>query len=224
MTLPVDPQLYGAFLAIMAVLALTPGPAVLYAVATGARGGKRAALAGVAGMNTAMLVWFSGAALGLGAMTAAHPGVFRWLTAAGALYVAWLGLQSLATARAAASLHDLPHGEIAPDPARGRALRPRGSAFGGGFAVQMANPKVLLFFTAILPPFLDPARPAAPQLVLFAMGVIGLDIVFLSAYGLGGAALSEQLSRPRFRRRFSAFAGLLLLTVAVLILLRLRGA
>jgi threonine/homoserine/homoserine lactone efflux protein len=219
MILPVDPKLYAAFLGVMIVLALTPGPAVLYAVATGARSGKRAALAGVAGMNTAMLVWFTGAALGLGAVVAAFPGVFRWLTVAGAFYVAWLGLQSLAQARAAAPTHDRPDGAPAPAP----ALHPRGSAFGGGFAVQIANPKVLLFFTAILPPFLDPARPLAPQLVLFALGTIALDVFFMSAYGLGGAALSERMSRPRFQRGFSAFVGLLLLTVAVLVLLRLRG-
>jgi len=75
MILPVDPHRYAAFLGVMTVLAMTRGPAVLYAVATGARRGKRAALAGVAGMNTAMLVWFAGAALGLGALIAAYPGV-----------------------------------------------------------------------------------------------------------------------------------------------------
>lgn len=214
MTLPVDPKLYGAFLGLMVVFAMTPGPAVLYAVATGARSGKRAALAGVAGMNTAMLVWFTGAALGLGAVMAAYPGLFRWLTVAGALYVAWLGLQSLMQVRAASPVTSTPGGQ---------APAPRGSAFGGGFAVQIANPKVLIFFTAFLPPFLDPGRPVAPQLVLFALGTIGADVLFMSAYGLGGAALSDRMSRPRFRRAFSAFVGLLLLAVAVLILLRLRS-
>ena len=89
--------------------------------------------------------------------------------------------------------------------------------------MQIANPKVLLFFTAILPPFLDPERPIAPQLVLFALGTVGMDVLFMSAYGLGGAALSERLSRPRFQKRFSLFVGLLLMTVATLVLLRLRG-
>ena len=214
MILPVDPQRYGTFLAVMFVMALTPGPAVLYAVATGARSGKRAALAGVAGMNSAMLVWFAGAALGLGALIATYPGVFRWLTIAGALYVAWLGLQSLLEARAASPVTSTLRNDVPV---------PRGTAFGGGFAVQIANPKVLLFFSAILPPFLDPARPLAPQLVLFGMGTIGMDVLFMSIYGLGGAALSARMSQPRFRRGFSVFVGLLLLTIAALILLRLRS-
>ncbi|MDP8916145.1 MAG: LysE family translocator [Pseudomonadota bacterium] len=214
MILPVDPQRYAAFLGLMTVLAMTPGPAVLYAVATGARSGKRAALAGVAGMNSALLVWFGGAALGLGALITAYPGVFRWAAVTGALYVAWLGAQSLLQARAVSPLASTPHDQI---PA------PRGSAFGGGFAVQIANPKVLIFFSAILPPFLDPDRPLAPQLLLFGLGTIGMDALFISAYGLGGAALAERMSRPRFRRGFSIFAGLLLLTAAVLSLVRLRS-
>ena len=73
MTLPVDPHKYLTFLGVMALLAMTPGPANLFAVATGVRDGKAAALMGVVGMNAASLVWFCGAALGLGAVVAAFP-------------------------------------------------------------------------------------------------------------------------------------------------------
>src|SRR3712207_2658565 len=95
MTLPVDPKLYLAFLGVMTVLAFTPGPANLFAVATGMQRGKRAALAGVAGMNIGTAVWFAAAALGLSGLIAAYPGVFRWLAIGGGVYVAWLGVQSL---------------------------------------------------------------------------------------------------------------------------------
>lgn len=215
MPLPVDPKLYLLFLGTMAVLALTPGPAVLYAIAQGVERGWRAVLAGVAGINTAMVVWFTGAALGLSAVFAAHPGVFRWLTLAGAVYVAWLGVSAIRDALkarpetpSADSSHDRP--------------RPLGrSAFAGGFAVQIANPKVLLFFTAVLPPFIDPERAVAPQLVLFALGTLTLDVAFMTAYGLGGAALTSRMQRPGFRRGFGLFVGALLLIVAALILGRL---
>ncbi len=215
MTLPVDPKLYGAFLIAMTVMAMTPGPAVLYAVAQGVERGKRAVLQGVAGINIAMIVWFTGAALGLSALFAAYPGVFRWLSVAGAGYVAWLGVQSI-------------RGALKPQPdqpsvagSHGAPKRRLGSPFAGGFAVQIANPKVLLFFTAVLPPFIDAEREVAPQLLLFAAGTLGLDIVFMTAYGLGGAALTSQMQRPAFRRGVGLFVGALLLTVAALILVRL---
>lgn len=86
--------------------------------------------------------------------------------------------------------------------------------------MQIANPKALLFFTAVLPPFIDTSRPLAAQLAMFAAATIGMDVVSMSAYGLGGAALSARMSRPGFRRGFSLAVGLLLIATAGLILAR----
>lgn len=210
-TLPVDPHLYLVFLGVMAVMAVTPGPANLFSIATGMERGKKAVLIAVAGMNLATLVWFGAAALGLGALVTAFPEVFRWIAIAGALYVAWLGLSSIQGAlRPAAS-------DVSTE-GRTQLRRP---AFVDGFLVQIANPKAVLFFTAVLPPFLDIDRPAAPQLALFAAAVIGMDVVTMSAYGLGGAVLARRMSEPRFRRGFGVFVGALLLIAAVLIVSRL---
>jgi threonine/homoserine/homoserine lactone efflux protein len=207
--LPVDPQLYLTFLGVMAVMAVTPGPANLFSVANGVQRGPAGALAGVAGMNAATLVWFGAAALGLGALVVAFPQVFRLISIAGALYVAWLGVNALRGAfRTAADPH-------APTIRLGR------SALLDGFMVQIANPKAVLFFTAVLPPFLDVSRPAAPQLALFALATIGMDVLSMSAYGLGGAALARRMSEPRFRRAFAFVTGGLLLAASVLIVSRL---
>lgn len=212
MVLPVDPHLYGVFLGVMAVMAVTPGPANLFSVATGIERGRRAVLAAVVGMNVATLVWFGAAALGLGALVTAYPEAFRWIAIAGALYVAWLGLQSIGKALKPPDASDA---EARP------AVQARRPAFWDGFLVQISNPKAVLFFTAVLPPFLDVSRPAVPQLALFAAAVIGMDVITMSAYGLGGAALSRRMSEPRFARGFALFVGILLLTAAALIVSRL---
>jgi threonine/homoserine/homoserine lactone efflux protein len=94
------------------------------------------------------------------------------------------------------------------------------SAFADGFMVQIANPKILLFFSGVLPPFLDIARPLAPQLVMFACATIGMDLISMSSYGLGGAALSSRMNEPGFRRGFAVLVGVLLITAAVLIVSR----
>ncbi len=207
--LPVDPHLYATFLGVMAVMAITPGPANVFSVANGVQRGPAGALLGVVGMNAATLVWFGAAALGLGALVVAFPQVFRLISIGGALYVGWLGVQALRGAFATAAD---PH---APAVKMGR------SAIVDGFMVQIANPKAVLFFTAVLPPFLDVNRPAAPQLALFAVATIGMDVLSMSAYGLGGAALARRMSEPRFRRGFALLTGALLLAAAVLILSRL---
>ncbi len=205
--LPVAASTYGLFLVVMAALAITPGPANLFAIATGVAQGPTAALLGVLGMNVATMVWFLGAALGLSALVAAFPTQFFWLSIAGGLYVAWLGLQAVAAAFANNS-------EATPS----SAAKP-GHAFWRGFAVQITNPKALLFFTAILPPFLDPSRPTAGQLAAFAAGALALDGVAMSAYALGGAALAARMQQRRFRAGFNLFVGALLLGAAALILL-----
>lgn len=209
--LPVDPHLYLVFLGVMAVMAVTPGPANLFAIATGMERGKKAVLIAVAGMNLATLVWFGAAALGLAALVTAFPEVFRWIAIVGALYVAWLGVSSIRSA----------FGPSTNDVSTEGRTHLRRPAFVDGFLVQIANPKAVLFFTAVLPPFLDIDRPAAPQLALFAAAVIGMDVLTMSAYGLGGAVLARRMSEPRFRRGFGVFVGSLLLIAAVLIVLRL---
>lgn len=207
--LPVDPHLYSTFLGVMAVMAVTPGPANLFAVATGVEKGRASALVGVLGMNAATLVWFAAAALGLGALVKAFPGAFKIVAVLGALYVAWLGIKALRGAFSTAGQPD--HVVVR----RGR------SALVDGFAVQIANPKAILFFTAVLPPFVDVNRPVAPQMALFAVAAIGMDMLSMSAYALSGAALSRRMQQPRFRQGFGVFVGLLLMTAAVLIVARL---
>lgn len=207
--LPVDPHLYLTFLGVMAVMAVTPGPANLFSVANGVQRGPAGALAGVVGMNAATLVWFGAAALGLGALVTAFPEAFRLISIGGALYVAWLGINALRGAfRTAADPH-------------ASTIRLGRSALIDGFMVQIANPKAVLFFTAVLPPFMDVTRPAAPQLALFALATIGMDVLSMSAYGLGGAALARRMSQPRFRRGFALVTGVLLLAASVLIITRL---
>lgn len=207
--LPVDPHLYSTFLGVMAVMAVTPGPANLFAVATGMEKGRASALVGVLGMNAATLVWFGAAALGLAALVKAFPAAFKVIAVLGAVYVAWLGIKAVRGAFATAAQPD--HVVIR----KGR------SAFVDGFAVQIANPKAILFFTAVLPPFVDVSRPVAPRLALFALAAIGMDMVSMSTYALSGAALSRRMQQPRFRRGFGLVVGLLLMTAAVLIVLRL---
>jgi threonine/homoserine/homoserine lactone efflux protein len=172
--------------------------------------GKGAALLGVVGMNTATLVWFACSALGLGALIIAFPKAFHVLALAGAAYLVWLGIKSILSGLKAGDGEGGVH----------RQFQMGRSAFRDGFAVQIANPKILLFFTAVLPPFIDVDRPLVPQLIMFAAATIGMDLVSMSTYGLGGAALSSRMNEPGFRRGFAVMVGLLLITAAGLIVSR----
>jgi threonine/homoserine/homoserine lactone efflux protein len=189
-------------------MAITPGPANLFAIATGMEKGKGAALLGVVGMNCATLIWFLGSALGLGALIIAFPKAFHVLALGGAAYLVWLGLKSIW-----AGIRNTENHATA-------TVKAGRSAFLDGFTVQIANPKALLFFTAVLPPFIDVGRPLVPQLLMFACATIGMDLISMSAYGLGGAALSTRMNEPAFRRGFAFLVGVLLICAAILIVSR----
>jgi len=192
----------------MAIMAASPGPSNLFAVANGMSRGRRAVLLGVLGMNAATLLWYLAAALGLGALAKAYPQAVRILIAVCALYLIWLALSALRSGFGAQG--GMGHAKVHPER----------SALRDGFMVQVANPKILLFFGGVLPPFLDFARPLAPQFLMFAAATVTLDVISNISYGLGGAALAARMERPGFRRGFSVTVATVFLAAALLILTR----
>ena len=100
-------------------------------------------------------------------------------------------------------------------------IDPGRSAYWDSFLVQIANPKILLFFGAVLPPFLDFKKPLLPQFLLFAAATVVLDVIATTAYGFGGAALSRRMGEPRFRQGFGIAVAVVLLAAAGLIISRL---
>jgi threonine/homoserine/homoserine lactone efflux protein len=142
---------------------------------------------------------------------AAAPWLFTVLAWGGVAYLVWLGGGKLrAGLRGRAGF------------AEGGHVRPGRAAFADGLAVQIANPKMVLFFSSILPPFLDVRRPLPPQLLVLAAAAVVIDAVGLGGYGLGGAALADRLRSPAGARAFAVVSGLLLLGAAALIALTRR--
>jgi len=206
---PVSADKYGGFLAVMAAVAMMPGPAILFAVAVGMKHGTRGAVLAMLGMNLAGLLWFIASALGLVVVATTAPWIFKIAGWLGVLYIAWLGLDAV-------------RGALRSETPPPRAMKTVGpSVFRDGFIVQMTNPKALLFFTAVLPPFVDVDHPIWPQMTAFAGAALALDGFFMVAYGLLGAVFAHKMHEPKFRRGFSLFVGSILLLVALLMATRL---
>ena len=211
-SLPVDPGKYSAFLIAMAFLAVSPGPANLFCIRTGLAGSRVRVFFGVTGTNAASLVWFTASALGLGAVMTAFPMAFHALAILGSLYVGWLGLQTFLKAQT------LEAEVLDARSAVPTVLQSHIETLREGFMVQLLNPKVLLFFTAILPPFLDTSRPVPAQMMVFAATAIGMDVLSMSTYGFLAVSLSRALRDPRNKQRFDMGAGAILMLISVIIL------
>jgi threonine/homoserine/homoserine lactone efflux protein len=209
MTWPVSAEKYLAFLTVMLAMSVMPGPAILFSVAAGISRGTTGVLLATLGMNLAALLWFVASARGLLIVAATIPWIFRIAGWIGVVYIAWMGIDAL-------------RGAMKSEAAPPRAMKAPGlSVFRDGFVVQATNPKALLFFTAILPPFVEIGRPVLPQLGAFALALFAMDFFFMIGYGLLGAAFAHKMDEPRFRRGFGIFVGTLLLIVALLMAGRL---
>jgi threonine/homoserine/homoserine lactone efflux protein len=167
-----------AFALVAAVTIATPGPTVLLALHNGARHGWRAAGWGIAGAVLSDLLLVAAAGLGLGALLAASELAFSTVKWLGVVYLAWLGLALLRAQPAAAQ----PVGLVpAAAPPQARAL------FVKSLLVALGNPKGLLFFSALLPQFIQPAAPQLPQYLLLAAVFAGIDTLVMAGYALLGA-------------------------------------
>ncbi|MBB5048404.1 threonine/homoserine/homoserine lactone efflux protein [Rhodopseudomonas rhenobacensis] len=146
-------QVYLAFVAACVGLALLPGPMVTLVIANGLRHGTRPALTNVAGAQLGFTIVIGIVAVGLTSLMATMGYWFDWVRLAGAAYLIWLGI-ALIRAPAHALEADTP-----PPP-------PRGGFFLQGLLVLLSNPKVLVFFGAFIPQFVDMEKDHFPQVAL----------------------------------------------------------
>jgi threonine/homoserine/homoserine lactone efflux protein len=183
-TLLTLPQLAG-FLAAAILVTLAPGPDNLMVLSLGMARGRRAGVAFGLGCALGCLNHTLLAALGVSALLAASPAAFTALKVAGGLYLVWLGVQAIRNARPVA----------APAAARTRE-ESAGRLFVKGLVANAINPKVILFFLAFLPQFVDAGRGRAGwQIAQLGVVFTGVAVVVFGAIGWFAGSIGERLAR-----------------------------
>ena len=157
-----------AFTATAFVLIAVPGPSVLFVVTRSVTLGRRAGLATVLGNALGVYVQITAVAFGLGALVAGSIEVYTAVKLVGGAYLVLLGVQAIRHRSAlAAALH------APPAPRTGRRV------LADAFLVGIANPKVIVFFAAVLPQFVDRSAGAVP-LQMLLLGAIFFAIALVS--------------------------------------------
>jgi len=192
---------YGAFLAFAIVLVLVPGPDFAVVTKNTLAAGRRRGGWASAGVACSNAVQGTAAAAGIGAMIVRMQPLFEAVKWAGAGYLVYLGVQSLRSAA---------RGQYAPlDIGDGQ---PSGALVGWrqGFLSNITNPKVLVFYLAVLPQFL-PAGAGVAVLLAFALSHAVLSLGYLLLLTVALQRARRILERRRVRRALDATTGAVLL-------------
>lgn len=194
------------FIAAILVFQMIPGPGSLTILRATAQHGRKAGFASVAGILCGGLFCMLAAASGLEAVFRGQPEALAVLQAAGSAYLAWLGWRLLATRGAAHTTQSA-----------GPPSTPR--LFGQAFVVSLSNPKVLLFYFALLPLFFR-APITLASLAIMVVSVSGISLLYQTGLVLAGKAAAHRLARlPGVRQAAERLAGALLVGLAVKLML-----
>lgn len=192
----IDHAVLPAYLATVLLITIAPGPDNTYIVAAAAARGSRAGVLSAAGMAIGMTVHVTAAALGLSLLLRSIPAALTGVRVAGAIYLGWLAVSTLRSARRAGIT--------------ARAAPPDRQVLGRALLTNLTNPKIILFFAAFLPQFTRPGHGPVP-VQLLTLGLIFLVVGFGcdSIVGLCAGRLSAILARgTRAATRLNVVAGL----------------
>jgi len=203
--LPDWPQ-FGLFFAAALILAITPGPGVFYILATSIAQGPRAGVLSACGIAAGTLVHIFLAVSGLSFLIASSGLAFSSVKYLGVAYLVYLGIQTLCGRDTS--------GEKLKEVSQKPLLR----VFTRAASVNILNPKVGLFFVALLPQFVDPAR-GSPALQFLLLGILLACLAFVTdtLYALAAGKVGERLGNPKSPSAWRRWlAGITYLTLGVL--------
>ncbi len=203
--MPVDPELYAAFVIAAAALVLMPGPIVTLVIANSLKHGVRTGVLTSVGANTGTALLITAGGFGLTGMLAAAGGLFEWIRWAGVAYLIWLGVREWRTALKPAIESD---GFLPAD------KKPKG-VFWHGFLVAVTNPKTIFFFVAFFPQFIDPSRPSVPQVALLSVTFVIIALFLDGSYALMAGRLRGLLVGAKRVRIRHGITGTLLICTGI---------
>jgi threonine/homoserine/homoserine lactone efflux protein len=193
-----------AFLGVAALVIMTPGPDTAVTIRSTLVGGRRAGVMTAFGVVTGQACWTVAASAGITALLIASEPAFLAVKYAGAAYLLYLGLASLA-----AAIRGTEPAERTGVPAMART-----TAYRQGVLSDLSNPKMAAFFTSLLPQF----GTSFATMAAFGLLFCALTWLWLALYATALARLRHVLRRAAVRRAIEAVTG------AVLVALGLRVA
>jgi threonine/homoserine/homoserine lactone efflux protein len=201
---------YWLFIATAVLLIITPGQDTFFILGRSLSGGRPAGIAAALGVSAGTVIHTVAAALGLSALLATSPYAFTAVKFAGAAYLLYIGLRALLT-----RARDLPGGD--PRDAGEGGTNRQWSAFRQGVLTNLLNPKVALFFLALMPQFIE-AGSANKVGAFLALGLtfVTLGVTWCVLLAVAAAKLrSAFLRRPSMANVLNKVAGAMFIALGL---------
>jgi threonine/homoserine/homoserine lactone efflux protein len=195
-----------SFLLVVVLGAMSPGPDFVVVTRSALAGGRRAGMAAGIGIALGVFAWVVAIALGVAAVLTASAVAFTVVKLAGAAYLVVLGVKAWLAVRRG-EYRDL--GEAAGAP----PLK-AGAAFRQGLVTNLLNPKVAVYFLALLPQFLPADGSTLQTLELAAIATAGTVVWFVTLAVVVGA-LKKFFGNGRVRRGLDAVLGTVLVALGL---------
>lgn len=192
------------YVATIFVVCAIPGPNMLLMMTHGARYGMRQTTATMAGCLLSLIMMLAVSVAGLGVLLQAWPTMFNALRLLGAAYLIWLGVKAwrAPASEAAAAQVDAGVGD-----APGKRAPSRGALMRNGFLVGGSNPKAILFSAALLPQFIDAARPTLPQFAILVATTAVMEVSWYVVYAGCGMQIGVKLKSSSVAKAFNRLTG-----------------
>lgn len=203
-----------AFAVVAALMTMLPGADTFLVVRNSLRGGRRDGFLTVGGICSGLFAHALLSALGLSVIFAHSAAAFTAVKIAGACYLAWLGIQSIRS-----GLRGMPDGM--PDQAAAGGAPPIRS-FSEGFLTNLLNPKVVVFYLALLPQFINPGDPVLAKSLLLAAIHFVEGILWLGFVAWAVDRSRQFFLRPALRRGMDALCGTILIALGLRLALEPR--
>jgi RhtB (resistance to homoserine/threonine) family protein len=201
-----DPQVL-AFALVAALLTISPGADTFLVVRNALRGGRRDGILTAAGIAGGLYFHAILSAVGVSAVLAHSAAAFLALKIAGAAYLAWLGIQSLRAALAAVP------GRAQDQVAQARM--PAARCFREGLLTNLLNPKVIVFYLALLPQFIGPGDAVLAKSLLLAAIHCVEGLLWLGFVAWAVDRSRRIFLRPALRRALDAICGTVLVALGL---------
>jgi RhtB (resistance to homoserine/threonine) family protein len=198
-----------AFVMVAAALTLSPGADTLLVIRNVVARGRGAGISTALGICCGLFVHATLSALGLSILLAHSAWAYELLKIVGALYLLWLGLQSLATSlRRNGAIHGMTATASGTQLSRGRSFRE-------GLLTNVLNPKVAVFYLAFLPQFIGVHDPVLLKSLLLASIHASMGMVWLVALAAVLDRARALITRPQVKRLLEGVSGAILVGLGV---------